>query len=36
MEKVIKVLSVTTALLLAVSGVLQEFLEIYNRNLKED
>lgn len=31
-----KVISVTTALLLAVSGVLQEFLEIYNRNLKED
>lgn len=35
MEKVLHVLSVTTALLLAVSGVLEEFLEIYNRNLKK-
>lgn len=35
-EKVLRVLSVTTALLLAVSGVLESFMNIYQENLNKE
>ena len=36
LEKAITIISSVTALLIAVTGVLEEFVKIYNDNLKED
>lgn len=36
LEKAITIISSVTALLIAVTGVLEKFVEIYNDNLKED
>lgn len=36
LEKAITIISSVTALLIAVTGVLEEFVKIYNDNLTED